>query len=1107
MDEKQLQRLCTLALSTDPGDVASFNKQCRATLPALLEVADSKTNDFEVARKCVTILKEFSFEDAANCHLLGTSGVVEIALRLAEKQVHDVGFVSHVFGLLVNLSVQVENRLKIVEGRGHHLVLKAMTTHTSSVEMQKIGCMLLRNLSCDSGPNQQLIVDSGAVDFLLRTSKAFTQHPEVQEQLLAALCHLSYNDDAKRQIVDSGGIPALLRAVFESAASPCPYLDKVLAVLVNLSLTALAQPKLVEASCVPTLLLFLDSGAAGATDPLILDRIFLVLGNLACQDHLRSHVVTHDTVEAAVRALCGPPAPALSTARVVMWALVNFLVDSEGAIERLQRAHGVNAIVAQLKAYHSDAELSLQGSKALLAVARTSGTGLTQVAGQAMGTIFATIQEHLYAAELVYQLSFLLSTVTANAASHEPFHADRGLAVVVEVLATYVDSKEMFALCCQILTNTVLSKEHQDDCLRRELLPAVLTGLSTHTQDEEAQTRACQLLAALTADNASVQEALADNSAVAQLARCYRQNAASTDLLKYYFGVLLNISVSDKTHSRLIEDGGLEMVVEAMRAHIDLPDLQRCCVRLLGNIVGNDVTVGAITAEVLQLLVKVMVTHIADRGVQIASCWVLEELSGRGLDMELIEQVGGLYVVRCALDRFTGDSAVLVRGLEVLANYAASPFERLRRLLTVDFLVLVLNTLFGTEVTERELSCVILGNMASVSQSFLLQYDVVSKVKGILFEDNLASTLRVEVVSCLTRMAAALDDLTVLEVYGGISTLQTLMTLQLPVGTQLSVRRAIQALAMMPTALSGLVTYGLPAALARDIRTSSDSDIVEADLMALALAEFNASEGALGPIENGLAALIMDMLATTDPRVAGTLFVLLGNAFARRSECARYLIAEDILQAVLSCYDGCTRAAPRGSAIATDLRLAMGYAVCSLMMYDEPIKERILASARATDLAYRGAEELCATEDVDARLHISHSQLSVCRAVLSLIKKDTVEGGVEPDTDLGAGGADHPTVSASQAEKANAEMILDAMVREAKAKRESWMEYLRAIRLELAMWEEQEEWERRQLDAEEIEGRRMLFVREAQHKKGVMKHQKAALAAAASRAAAMAESP
>ena len=143
---------------------------------------------------------------------------------------------------------------------------------------------------------------------------------------------------------------------------------------------------------------------------------------------------------------------------------------------------------------------------------------------------------------------------------------------------------------------------------------------------------------------------------------CATANWENHDLLKYYISVLLNVSMSKNTHIALTTEGGMDLVVRAMRQFPAAQDVQFRCCRILGNLISNKV---ALLQDDWHLLLDAMRTHRADPDIQIVCGWILDELSIDEAKLPALHELGTVNCILSALSTHKDNVPVHQHCLEV----------------------------------------------------------------------------------------------------------------------------------------------------------------------------------------------------------------------------------------------------------------------------------------------------------------------------------------------------------------------------------------------------------------------------------------------------------
>eukprot|EP00667_Euglena_gracilis_P023921 EG_transcript_27261 len=192
------------------GSSAKFTQKCQQSIPRLAKLMKGDLSDVEVQRRCVAVLKEYCYENESSASYLPSTEVFPLLFTVLKHHHSQPTVVLQVFGLFVNLTVVESNRTLISEKGGIASTLQIMGKLASNEEVQRMGMMVLRNMSCDAPSCQREIAVRHGVELLFQAANRYQQNPDIAEQFVATLLHLSHTIEACQGIVEQGGIHLFL---------------------------------------------------------------------------------------------------------------------------------------------------------------------------------------------------------------------------------------------------------------------------------------------------------------------------------------------------------------------------------------------------------------------------------------------------------------------------------------------------------------------------------------------------------------------------------------------------------------------------------------------------------------------------------------------------------------------------------------------------------------------------------------------------------------------------------------------------------------------------------------------------------------------------------
>ena len=270
---------------------------------------------------------------------------------------------------------------------GIALTSQMMTKFPEDREIQKMGMMVLRNISCDNPQSQQEIAKNDGVEVMFNAIQQHDMHPELMEQFVATLLHVSHSEEGCRAIAQQG-IKFLLSLLQNPTDNAVYLLEEAVAVLVNLSLMEETQAVVVEDGAPFVLVRIIRDMRTHST---LVRRAVQVLGNLACNDELRDSIVSQGALRHSLELIHGPHTDA-NAVRICMWALCNFIAGNENAQDQL--AHelgGVDAIINAMQSYHAEVDINLHCCKALWTLCYTYEELQEQVGQQVKGAFLNSL--------------------------------------------------------------------------------------------------------------------------------------------------------------------------------------------------------------------------------------------------------------------------------------------------------------------------------------------------------------------------------------------------------------------------------------------------------------------------------------------------------------------------------------------------------------------------------------------------------------------------------------------------------------------------------------------------------------------------------------------
>eukprot|EP00668_Euglena_longa_P016798 GGOE01021103.1.p1 GENE.GGOE01021103.1~~GGOE01021103.1.p1 ORF type:complete len:1329 (-),score=336.30 GGOE01021103.1:239-4225(-) len=1009
------------------GSSTKFNQKCQQSLPLIARVMKGSLNDADIQKRCVCVLKEFCYESEANATHLPTTDVFPMLFTILKHHHSQPPVVLQVFGLFVNLTVVESNRTLISEKGGIASTLQIMEKLAKNEEVQRMGMMVLRNVSCDAPRCQKEIALRHGVELLFQAANRYQQNPDIAEQFIATLLHVSHTPEACQGIVEQGGIHLFLELTSRPTEYPSALVEMAVAVLVNLSLVPEALDALVGDGIVPIMVKAAQTKEGG----LIARRAIQVIGNLACSDDLRTVVLKNGALKAVVDTMQHSKGDA-DTIRVSSWALCNLIANNEKAQKELATSLGGVTLAASLfKRHTQDHEVLLNCTKLLWTLCEALPEIQEDVSKQAMPLLIPAVETHAQDKELLEELLSLLVTLTRNVNTHPDFHQAKGAKVFGEVLKANRSNPSVCLLCFRLLMSVAEAEEEKESggLAEKRLVICIMKPILGCKSDQEIQMKGCKLLALLLGHHPTLAEGIVSRKGLEVIVQHARDHWEVPGLLRCYLSVLLNVSINQPSHQALVNAGVVDLALQALSEQQGLADVSKRCLWLLGNLLGGGQD---LEEQHWPLVLRAMEVHRPDAEVQLGGTWILDVLTSEENRLEPLQALGALDAVTTALTQHTGHMAVQQRGLEVLLNYAASRQRSHRSLvppMALDHLLKVLETWPAATVL---LGFRVLGELADVQQAHLQAQDAVGCIQRAMRAHEAEMQVQADGAAALCRIAAATDNWAVL-VRGNV--LEGLLSLQ-SCDPHPSVQRAcswaFRALPGLPAGVEALLqtNVAIPTMLGM-VTSSEDDEVRQMILLTLAQVVSCADMDALRPHTEALLALRDGRLGDArDARLLACLCVfnaaLLTKGLLAGSEGEAHRVL-GFLERCREC-DSCDF---------HDLRLMVGLQLCSLLVALPGLRQVLLRSKAVVDTTWQAAQDLQRCPDVVAEFGLGETQLAVCQQALdALLEAQPLSESATPSGNAMPEREDREAWRQSVAEARRQRALRDRQEYEKKGKKE-----------------------------------------------------------------------
>eukprot|EP01006_Ploeotia_vitrea_P026467 TRINITY_DN59450_c0_g1_i1.p1 TRINITY_DN59450_c0_g1~~TRINITY_DN59450_c0_g1_i1.p1 ORF type:complete len:1392 (+),score=150.26 TRINITY_DN59450_c0_g1_i1:28-4203(+) len=984
MDTSFITRLQELALSDTPQDISIFEAECRAAMPRIIGAMEEYPQDLHLYTQCVCILKEYCWESDTRAVFLSHTNAIELTLQGLRTHGDDINFVVHAFGFFVNMSIVDTNRTVIAQRGGVITVLSTMKQFRSQTDVQKMGCMVLRNVSCDNAGNQRNIAAAGGVNILLDCLEMHTANFDVLEQAVTALLHVSLQDEATSCLAYEGGITILLN-ILRTQLSPV-LLEEVCSILVNVSLNRDARRLLVSEGGTEAVIERLQLCSVNS---LVASRCIQTLGNLACVDDLRLQVYSRGGLQTVMGVMVNENSGS-KTMRHCMWAILNIITNNTEAQQWITtEVDGVDIVINAMQQFHDAVPVLVHACRVLWTLCYSNSDCQLQAARDGMPLVLNGMAQHLDNAELLAQFTSLVVNLTLNDATHKSFHMEDGISAVVDVMKAHPQNSTIFGKCCRILVNVAVTEETQDELMDLDIVTLLLAGVEHSPEDGDLIMKAGKLLTTLTAKHGyDIQGKVADQGGIGVIVSAAKINIEDPELLKYLISVMLNVSMADSSHQAIRTDGGIELLITTMNTYFDIPDLVSRCCRTLGNLIGGESGSEILSMADVRILVKVMETHLEDADIEVLCCWMLDELSNKESKLEGIFHSGGLEAAIATIRQHPTDTRVVKHALEVVVNFSCSLAPQHRYLIPESCVPLVIEQLKVMPTDVKELCCIILGNMAPRDRDLLLQNNVVDLVVQTLNDNPSAEELQVEGWSCLSKIAAVVEDWSLIDKVGGIGALIKLQaTHPHSPNVQIACARAFRAVASLPSSASTLISAGGIPALLQCFLNSVDPIVQEHILLALALVAHHgtASELSNGGMDRQLISLTNNLLMNSvDGKMLSTT-CLVAAGLAEKPELQASLVHNNVWHNLLNCIERCARIPDISVYDYNSLRMMCGYAMSAIVLHNETVRRDVLRYEDVADFVWFSARELQEAVDVQQEFSLDKLHMDVCAKVLEMM--------------------------------------------------------------------------------------------------------------------------
>ncbi|XP_042222733.1 armadillo repeat-containing protein 6-like isoform X2 [Homarus americanus] len=150
-----------------------------------------------INKQAMSLLKAMVGNDKVKTEAM-KSGVSQLIIAAIIKHQAVVGVCEEGFGALSMLALRVPAHAKqIIQAGGGQAIIQAMKIHYNNMQLQKLGCMAIRNIGCRVPENRQLFIEYGVEEVI---NSALQNHGEpIKDVAKAALRDLDLKVDFVEQ--------------------------------------------------------------------------------------------------------------------------------------------------------------------------------------------------------------------------------------------------------------------------------------------------------------------------------------------------------------------------------------------------------------------------------------------------------------------------------------------------------------------------------------------------------------------------------------------------------------------------------------------------------------------------------------------------------------------------------------------------------------------------------------------------------------------------------------------------------------------------------------------------------------------------------------------
>jgi hypothetical protein len=329
---------------------------------------------------------------------------------------------------------------------GLHLIVAAMQSYSTDMELQLHGCRAMCNTS-KSLATQLGYMETGALDVLLYNMDHFPHSTHLHAHVMTVLVNLAKLEVNVEMIVEKGTVSRVIE-VMNRYSEHEDIQQKGCAVISTLA----AHPTRYRQT-------ILDAGAGGA----------VVIS-----------MVMHPN-EAALQGQA-------------LDALRNLTADCESSMYELVHLGAIESVISAMQTHRGEAQVQEGGAYTLANLAMSRENAAFIGANGGIDAVAHTLR--VYSDELSVQESCLcaLAALTEVKTNSLNFIETGGISEVVNVMQANIDSAVVQEMGCCILTNMAVDDQVKLRIVDEEALDGIVLAMVMHTDNVRVQRCACRVL-------------------------------------------------------------------------------------------------------------------------------------------------------------------------------------------------------------------------------------------------------------------------------------------------------------------------------------------------------------------------------------------------------------------------------------------------------------------------------------------------------------------------------------------------------------------------------------------------------------------------------------